>query len=395
MSGSRILCFIAVFLFLAVSSWAEDNERPPVTSTQEGGYAEVDCAYRLTLNQPPEVLTEKDYSADPHIASPEWISVNQPDKVAQALEIAPGMTIVDVGTGGGVFTFAFADVLKGTGKVYGTEIREAMVGPLRRRVQEQGYKNVSIVLVNQEGVDPFYGKHAFDLIFCSNVIPDILHAEKFFENIRTSLKKKTGRLCIISFKNNPDFTALEFGHPALANIFQVLTSQGEDFPVYRHLNPAVRAYVRGWKGEAVPQDMQDLIIQDLNGLLKDRTLFKDVNAYYLPNYAIKNGKEEMFFPEDLYLAKQLVAVLEDAGVFDLQKQELSASEQRDLHLLNRLMLSSIFKTREWRDFSVSSYYFYFEKEAVVRLMEKAGYALVKDHEGLLNYMHVLEFKRGR
>jgi len=139
------------------------------------------------------------------------IKILPPDRIIQALKIREGMEIVDIGAGAGIYTFAIADKLNGSGHVFATEADMSMIQYLEEKRSKENYKNVSAVFVNPIGVDEFYKSRIFDIIFVSETYTGIIHPEKYFRDIRSSLRKKTGRLFIITFGTAPDFMDIEFG----------------------------------------------------------------------------------------------------------------------------------------------------------------------------------------
>ena len=93
------------------------------------------------------------------------MSSYKPARIIDTLRIKPGMDILDIGAGTGVFSFRFAEVLDNTGKVFATDISEEMIAFIKEKAAKFGYKNIYPVLVRSEGVDSFYKERSFDIIF--------------------------------------------------------------------------------------------------------------------------------------------------------------------------------------------------------------------------------------
>src|SRR3990167_4089064 len=91
-----------------------------------------------------------------HMSESSRIRSLQPDRVVDALSIASGMMILDMGAGSGVFSFRFAKALDGTGRVYATDVVPHMIDHLRQEAEHLGLDNVTPVLVDGRGPDPFY-----------------------------------------------------------------------------------------------------------------------------------------------------------------------------------------------------------------------------------------------
>jgi ubiquinone/menaquinone biosynthesis C-methylase UbiE len=79
----------------------------------------------------------------------EW---QQPDRVMDALGIADGSRVADVGAGGGWFTTRLALRVGPNGIVYAEDIQREMIESIRRRVDRQGLRNVRTIL--GEPTDP-------------------------------------------------------------------------------------------------------------------------------------------------------------------------------------------------------------------------------------------------
>jgi ubiquinone/menaquinone biosynthesis C-methylase UbiE len=73
----------------------------------------------------------------------EW---QKPDQIMDALKIAEGSVVADLGAGGGWFTIRLARRVEQSGRVYAEDIQRLMLAALRRRVEREGLKNVDFVL---------------------------------------------------------------------------------------------------------------------------------------------------------------------------------------------------------------------------------------------------------
>jgi ubiquinone/menaquinone biosynthesis C-methylase UbiE len=73
----------------------------------------------------------------------EW---NKPDLIMDALGIADGARVADLGAGGGWFTIRLARRVGPNGLVYAQDIQPQMIEAITRRVQQEGLTNVRTVL---------------------------------------------------------------------------------------------------------------------------------------------------------------------------------------------------------------------------------------------------------
>ena len=317
----------------------------------------------------------------------------QPAAVAARMAIKPGTTIVDIGAGSGLFTFAFAESLKGTGRVFATDVNPFMTEHVAGRCRELGFGNVSPVLLTRKGPDPFYREHSFDTVFLANGYELIWRPVDYFKELRSSLKPLDGRLYILYLKTDPDFSAIEFGD--FLTVMRTLTSRKENFPVITRLSAANRDFIAGWRGEEVPAGIKNALLSDFNGMLSGRSLFNDLIDYQAVEEGGFLGVSHRFLEHrDINLAHWLVARLEEDGAFGASTTEaaLSARNKKQLRRLNRMCLEGVFKAKTLDDVFKANYQVYFSTDTIISQLEQAGYAFVRRHD-LLDYHHFLEFKR--
>ncbi len=320
-----------------------------------------------------------------------------PQQVIETLKIKPGMDILDLGAGLGFFTFRFADALKGTGKVFATDIDPKMIEFIKNKREKNGYKNVFPERVKCEGVDSFYKQHSFDLIFICAVYSFLRYPEDYFRELKPSLKKG-GRLYIINNKDNFDFIEIEIGN--FRGLIKILTSKGENFPVFLRLDKDIQAFIKTWRGQDVPSEISKRIINNLNGMLLDRWLFNDLMVYFAkkgiiaenhlwsaPLYYILPNRDGN---RNIELVKWLYINLDADGVFDKSEKPLSPINKEQLHKLNKILLRGMLNI--YRFSSGPGSPFFTKKESIISTMEKAGYQFVQAKDFLPRH-YFLEFKR--
>jgi len=122
----------------------------------------------------------------------EW---QKPHQVIQALELAPGAVVADVGAGTGYFSARLATMLP-KGKVYAVDVEPDMVKHLAERARREGRKNLRAV---QGAPDDARLPEKVDLILFVDVHHHIDAREQYFRKLRASLKPG-GRVAIIDFR---------------------------------------------------------------------------------------------------------------------------------------------------------------------------------------------------
>ncbi|MFH1798292.1 MAG: methyltransferase domain-containing protein, partial [Candidatus Omnitrophota bacterium] len=319
-----------------------------------------------------------------------------PDQVIKALKIKPGMDILDIGAGSGFFTFRLADALKGTGRIFATETDSDMVEYMKKRIEENGYKNVFPVLVDPKGIDRFYKQHSFDLILMSEVYQYLRAPENYFRDLRPSLNKESS-LYIIHHKNIYDFTKIEIED--FEDIIKVLILKKEGYPIFQRLDMDVQYFVSDWQGKEVPLQIQEKIINNFNKMLLDRWLLHDLMDYFANKGELTVEGEwssplDFFVSErDIQLVKWLFICLDADGVFDQNKKNLTLENREQLRKLNKILLTNIFGIYKFRDLQVDfEPVIYVKKNSIVSTMEKAGYSFVGEYS-FLPMHYFLEFGR--
>ena len=116
----------------------------------------------------------------------------KPREVIDALALKPDSVIADIGSGTGYFAVRFARVVP-KGRVYGVDIEPDMVKYLTERAEREGLKNLTALTGTP--TDPRLPEKA-DLVVMVNVFHHIADRERYFRNLRGSLKPG-GRIAII------------------------------------------------------------------------------------------------------------------------------------------------------------------------------------------------------
>lgn len=132
----------------------------------------------------------------------------QPNRVIRSLKIQSGAHIADLGSGGGYFTFRLARAVGPQGRVYATDVDNALNDYVRARAREQGLGNIEVVLAKYD--DPSLPVRNVDLIFSSNTYHHIENRVGYFANAKKYLADDA-RIAIIEFNGRGWFQTL-FGH---------------------------------------------------------------------------------------------------------------------------------------------------------------------------------------
>lgn len=122
----------------------------------------------------------------------------KPDQIMDALGIADGSKVADIGAGAGWFTMRLARRVGPNGVVYSTDVQREMLDVIRRRVAREGLRNVRLL----QGGDNSLGlpsAGALDAVLAVDVYPEVKDRVTFLRNLATALKPD-GRIGIVNYK---------------------------------------------------------------------------------------------------------------------------------------------------------------------------------------------------
>ena len=118
-----------------------------------------------------------------------------PDQIMDALNIAEGSIVADVGAGSGWFTIRLARRVLPNGKVYAEDIQPQMIEVITRRVQREKLPNVTPV--PGTATDPRLPP-GLDAVLIVDVYHEVEDPVTLLRNIARSLKTQ-GRIGVVDF----------------------------------------------------------------------------------------------------------------------------------------------------------------------------------------------------
>lgn len=124
----------------------------------------------------------------------EW---QQPERIMDALGIADGSHVADLGAGGGWFTIRLAKRVGPNGIVYAEDVQTPMIEAIKRRVEREGLLNVRTILGGF--VDPKLPGGDVHAALLVDLYPQIQEPVALLKNVRLALRPN-GRLGIVDFK---------------------------------------------------------------------------------------------------------------------------------------------------------------------------------------------------
>jgi ubiquinone/menaquinone biosynthesis C-methylase UbiE len=131
------------------------------------------------------------------LEGPDRDAWQRPDQIMDALGIADGSVVADVGAGGGWFTIRLIRRVGPNGKVYAEDVQHEMIDAMRRRVERLGFsKRVEFKLGTAS--DPGFPADVLDAALSVETYYEMEQPVALLRNLARSLKQN-GRIGIVDF----------------------------------------------------------------------------------------------------------------------------------------------------------------------------------------------------
>jgi len=111
-----------------------------------------------------------------------------PEKVTEALELAPGDRVAEIGAGSGYWLPWLSEAVGPDGRVYAVEVDDELVAALEERIVEEGLSNV--VAVRGSFEDPKLPDAEIDLALTCLTYHHIEGRPAYFRSLRTDLSPR-------------------------------------------------------------------------------------------------------------------------------------------------------------------------------------------------------------
>jgi ubiquinone/menaquinone biosynthesis C-methylase UbiE len=133
------------------------------------------------------------------LEAPDRATWQKPDEIMDALNIADGSKVADIGAGSGWFTVHLAQRVGPKGTVYAQDVQPQMLEAIRRRVNREGLRNVQFRL--GVGSSPELPEATLDAVLVVDTYPEVEVADRvtFLRNLARALKP-AGRLGVVNYK---------------------------------------------------------------------------------------------------------------------------------------------------------------------------------------------------
>ncbi|MFX0077579.1 MAG: methyltransferase domain-containing protein [Candidatus Hermodarchaeota archaeon] len=128
--------------------------------------------------------------------------IQKPEKVANNLNLKPGMILIDVGPGKGSYTKAVAEKLLPNGKVYAIDIQENVIKKLKQKVDEEKIPNIIPKIEDVHNLS--FESESVDRILAIACLPEIPNPVLALEEFKRILKPG-GIVSLCELLMDPDY----------------------------------------------------------------------------------------------------------------------------------------------------------------------------------------------
>jgi ubiquinone/menaquinone biosynthesis C-methylase UbiE len=131
------------------------------------------------------------------LEGPDRDTYQRPEQIMDALRIADGSVVADLGAGGGWFTVRLARRVGPNGRVYAEDIQHQMIESIHRRVKREGLERRVITTLGTSS-DPGLPIGALDAVLIVDAYHEMEQPVVLLRNLARSLKPD-GRIGIVDF----------------------------------------------------------------------------------------------------------------------------------------------------------------------------------------------------
>lgn len=131
------------------------------------------------------------------LEGPDREAWQKPDQILDALGIADGAVVADLGAGSGWFTVRLARRVGPNGIVYAEDIQREMIEATERRVEREGLRNVQTILGTQN--DPRLPEGRLDAVLIVDTYHEMENPVALLRNLARALKPQ-GRVGLVDYR---------------------------------------------------------------------------------------------------------------------------------------------------------------------------------------------------
>lgn len=123
----------------------------------------------------------------------------KPDQVMDALHVAEGTTVADIGAGGGWFTMRLARRVEPNGRVYAVDVQRLMIEAISRRIEREGLNKIVIPVLGDYDDPKLPAGARIDAVLIVDAFHEMEDPVLLLKNVSRTLQPQ-GRIGIIDYR---------------------------------------------------------------------------------------------------------------------------------------------------------------------------------------------------
>jgi ubiquinone/menaquinone biosynthesis C-methylase UbiE len=162
------------------------------------------------------------------LESPDRDIWQKPDQIMDALGIADGSKVADIGAGGGYFTVRLSRRVGPNGVVWAEDVQPAMLEAIKRRVAKDVAKDIrNVQRVQGSSSDPMLPAGSVDAVLILETYQEIQYGNPllFLQNVRKALRDG-GRVGIVDYMKEGGGPGPDGGRPDPETVISVAEQAG-------------------------------------------------------------------------------------------------------------------------------------------------------------------------
>ncbi len=128
--------------------------------------------------------------------------LQNPDIIAERMDLAPGMIVIEIGPGKGSYTKAVAKRILPNGKVYAVDIAEKVIERLKEKIEVEGITNIIPQIENAYSFS--FADQSVDRVYANACLPEIPEPVRVLKECKRILKHD-GLICLCELFIDPDY----------------------------------------------------------------------------------------------------------------------------------------------------------------------------------------------
>ena len=129
--------------------------------------------------------------------------IQNPKKIAERMDLKPGMVVVEIGPGKGSYTKKVAEKVLPEGKVYAIDIQESVIENLKKRIEKEEITNIFPKV--DDAYNLSFESKSIDRVFAVACLPEIPKPVKAL-NECSRILKPDGIVSLCELAIDPDYS---------------------------------------------------------------------------------------------------------------------------------------------------------------------------------------------